>query len=105
MYSVFVYILYTVKIHLTYGLHLQVGSSPVFTLSKNIDILEEMTSFTRSFLPDCHFPFVEMLTLRMILFLKECLCSLKVYVSFQYLDTIKGSILLSHDCRCDAKRG
>ena len=37
-YFIFVNISYTVKMPLSYWLHSEVGSSPVFTLSKNIDI-------------------------------------------------------------------
>ena len=37
---------FAVKMPLTYLSHSEVGSSPVFTLFKNIDVLWEMTTFT-----------------------------------------------------------
>ena len=64
--SVFVYISYTVKMPLTYWLHSEVVSSSVFKLSKNIDILWKLALF------------YNILTWRIIFFLKECLCSIKV---------------------------
>ena len=45
-YSVFVDVSYTIKISLIYWLHSEIDRSPGSTLSKNVDIIWEMTPFT-----------------------------------------------------------